>query len=75
MDIINLNNAGKIKKNLKDPTRKDTIAVPDAGFAVMRFYADNPGFWLIHCHMSWHHHSGMAAVLQVSDNKSTMKLI
>ena len=61
-----MNEEGKIKRNLIDPIRKDTVAVPDAGFTVMRFKADNPGFWLLHCHMSWHNHVGMAVVLQVN---------
>ena len=66
MYVKKLNEEGKIKRNLKDPPRKDTIAVPDAGFTVMRFKADNPGFWIMHCHMSWHNHIGMAVVLQVN---------
>ena len=61
-----LNEAGKIKKNYEDPIQKDTIPVPDAGFAVMRFRADNPGFWIMHCHIDFHNHEGMALVLQVS---------
>ena len=64
--VIDLNEAGKIPKNLKDPPIKDTVAVPDAGYTVIRFLADNPGYWLIHCHMSWHSHTGMMVVIQVS---------
>ena len=30
-----------------------------------RFHADNLGYWLIHCHMSWHNHIGMALILKV----------
>lgn len=30
---------------------KDTIAIPSKGYAILRFRADNPGFWLLHCHM------------------------
>lgn len=29
---------------------KDTVGVPTQGFIVLRFKADNPGFWLLHCH-------------------------
>ena len=67
-EVKKLNEAGKIKKNYKDPIQKDTIAVPDAGFTVMRFKADNPGFWIFHCHISFHSHAGMALVLQVNSN-------
>ena len=63
--VIDLNNAGKIERNLKNPPLKDTVIVPDAGFTLIRFLADNPGFWLLHCHISWHHRMGMAMMLQV----------
>ena len=53
-EVRKLNEAGKIKKNYEDPIQKDTIPVPDAGFAVMRFRADNPGFWIMHCHIDFH---------------------
>jgi hypothetical protein len=29
---------------------KDTISLPSNGYAVIRFKASNPGFWLLHCH-------------------------
>lgn len=29
---------------------KDTVSIPSKGFAVFRFKADNPGWWLLHCH-------------------------
>jgi Multicopper oxidase len=29
---------------------KDTISIPSRGYAVFRFKADNPGWWLLHCH-------------------------
>ena len=61
-----LNEGGRIKKNLINPPQKDTIPVPDGGFAVLRFKANNPGVWLIHCHMAWHNLIGMAMLMQVS---------
>jgi iron transport multicopper oxidase len=30
------------------------------GYAVIRFVADNPGIWLLHCHMEWHFGQGLA---------------
>lgn len=30
---------------------KDTISIPSKGYTILRFRADNPGFWLFHCHM------------------------
>lgn len=29
---------------------KDTISIPSKGYTIFRFRADNPGFWLLHCH-------------------------
>lgn len=29
---------------------KDTVSVPSKGFIAVRFRANNPGFWMIHCH-------------------------
>ena len=55
-------------KNYESPIQKDTIPVPDAGFTVMRFRADNPGFWIMHCHIDFHNHEGMALVLQARKN-------
>ena len=56
---------GKIVRNLVDPPLKDTVAVADAGFVVARFWANNPGYWLLHCHMGWHEHLGLGAVIKV----------
>lgn len=62
-----MDQAGLIQKNLIDPPAKDNVIVPDAGFTVIRFHADNPGYWLFHCHMSWHNHLGMALVFKVGE--------
>lgn len=45
----------------KYPTIRDTIGVPSNGYAVLRFKADNPGVWFIHCHVDWHVPAGLAA--------------
>ena len=34
---------GRIKRKLHRAPIKDTVAVPDGGYTVIRFYADNPG--------------------------------
>ncbi|KAK3087150.1 hypothetical protein FSP39_002348 [Pinctada imbricata] len=53
--------------NLVNPPRKDTISVPKWGYTVIRFRADNPGFWFMHCHVETHAQLGMALVLQVGE--------
>ncbi|KAL8027042.1 hypothetical protein ABFX02_14G069700 [Erythranthe guttata] len=40
--------------NLVDPPLRNTINVPVGGWAVIRFVADNPGVWLMHCHIDSH---------------------
>ncbi len=66
--VMDMDKQGLIQRNLVDPPRKDTVSVPDGGFTIVRFLADNPGFWLMHCHMSWHNELGMGFVLKVSEN-------
>ncbi|KAL6420067.1 hypothetical protein ACFW04_011924 [Cataglyphis niger] len=44
---------------------KDTVIVPNTGFTILRFKADNPGWWFFHCHFTWHTATGMNVVLHV----------
>lgn len=46
--------------------RKDTIEVPSGGYVVVRIKADNPGVWIMHCHIELHSSDGMAMVLNNS---------
>lgn len=39
---------------LANPPRRDTALMPAAGFIVLAFETDNPGVWLMHCHIGWH---------------------
>lgn len=40
--------------NLEAPMRRDTFTVPQQSHVVFRFKADNPGVWILHCHVAWH---------------------
>ncbi|XP_008553162.1 uncharacterized protein LOC103575234 [Microplitis demolitor] len=51
------------------PPTKDTLAVPSEGYTIARFIADNPGWWLFHCHFLPHLYNGMALVFRVGDQK------
>jgi FtsP/CotA-like multicopper oxidase with cupredoxin domain len=44
---------------------RDTVQIPSRGYAVLRFRAENPGVWLLHCHMLWHSATGMAMLIDV----------
>lgn len=48
---------------------KDTIAVPSGGYAIARFRATNPGFWLMHCHIEYHMHIGMRLIVKVGKKR------
>lgn len=57
-----------VSKNLnKRPVHKDTVLVPNRGYVRVRFRANNPGFWLAHCHFEWHLAIGMGFILQVGE--------
>jgi FtsP/CotA-like multicopper oxidase with cupredoxin domain len=36
-----------------NPTRRDTATLPDGGYLLLAFPADNPGMWVMHCHIAW----------------------
>ncbi|KAK7964083.1 multicopper oxidase [Apiospora saccharicola] len=46
--------------NLNNPVRRDTAMLPPAGHLVLAFKTDNPGAWLMHCHIGWHTSEGFA---------------
>jgi hypothetical protein len=46
--------------NLDNPLRRDTASLPGGGFLVLAFKTDNPGSWLMHCHIAWHVSEGFA---------------
>ncbi|EEF35293.1 laccase-2 [Ricinus communis] len=56
-----------LKYNLIDPPEVNTIGVPKNGWAAIRFYADNPGVWFVHCHLERHTSWGMDTVIIVKN--------
>ena len=55
--------------NLVDPPAMNTIGVPSGGWVVLRFYTDNPGVWLMHCHFEMHTSWGMMMAWIVKDGE------
>ncbi|XP_043517240.1 oxidoreductase ptaE-like isoform X2 [Frieseomelitta varia] len=55
------------KGEYKNPPGKDTVKIPMGGYVIIRFKANNPGWWLLHCHFTWHHITGMELVIHVGD--------
>ncbi|XP_077299198.1 uncharacterized protein LOC143920267 [Arctopsyche grandis] len=58
-----LNREGALRGNNTRPPLKDTVLVRTQGYVVMRFLANNPGIWLVHCHIDDHMVFGMGFVL------------
>lgn len=46
--------------SLTNPPRRDTAMLPGSGYLVIAFETDNPGVWLMHCHIGWHTEEGFA---------------
>ena len=57
-----------ISLNLSNPPRRDTAMLPASGYLVLAFETDNPGAWLMHCHIGWHTSEGFA--LQFLERRS-----
>ncbi|XP_057982376.1 laccase-7-like [Malania oleifera] len=55
------------KFNLRNPQVRNTIAVPVGGWAAIRFRANNPGVWLMHCHLDTHLPWGLATAFVVKN--------
>jgi hypothetical protein len=42
-----------------NPVRRDTATLPAQGYLVLAFESDNPGAWLMHCHIPFHIAAGL----------------
>ncbi|KAL3628652.1 Laccase-17 [Castilleja foliolosa] len=56
--------------NLVDPVERNTIGVPAGGWVAVRFLADNPGVWFMHCHLDVHTSWGLRMAWIVLDGPS-----
>eukprot|EP00253_Pinus_taeda_P017784 PITA_17784 len=61
------------KFNLIDPVERNTIGVPKGGWAALRFRADNPGVWFMHCHLEIHTSWGLKMAWVVKDGKGPLQ--
>ncbi|XVF20161.1 hypothetical protein REPUB_Repub11eG0174400 [Reevesia pubescens] len=55
--------------NLVDPIERNTVGVPSGGWVAIRFLADNPGVWFMHCHLEVHTSWGLKMAWIVLDGK------
>ncbi|KAK9029500.1 hypothetical protein V6N11_026614 [Hibiscus sabdariffa] len=64
----NFNNVTDPKSyNLVDPPLINTVHVPARGWVALRFFANNPGVWFMHCHFERHSTWGMDTVFIVKN--------
>ncbi|KAI8964489.1 putative multicopper oxidase [Daldinia sp. FL1419] len=52
--------SSSVTLNTDNPPRRDTALLPPSGYLVIAFETDNPGVWLMHCHIGWHTSQGFA---------------
>lgn len=57
--------------NLVDPPEMNTVSVPKNGWLAVRFKANNPGVWFMHCHLERHSSWGMDTTFIVLNGKTT----
>ncbi|XP_047324937.1 laccase-14-like [Impatiens glandulifera] len=55
--------------NLIDPPIQNTATVPRNGWVAIRFRANNPGVWFMHCHLELHSSLGMDMVWIVKNGQ------
>ncbi|XP_022950756.1 laccase-4-like [Cucurbita moschata] len=55
--------------NLIDPVERNTVGVPSGGWTAIRFRADNPGVWFMHCHLEVHTTWGLKMAFLVENGK------
>lgn len=48
------------KLEVDNPMRRDTFMLRAGGYAILAFYTDNPGVWLMRCHIAWHVSEGLS---------------
>lgn len=64
-------NASAVTPLLTNPARRDTADVPVGGWIWIAFQVDNPGAWVLHCHIAFHASSGLA--LQYVEQASKLR--
>ncbi|KAK4697824.1 hypothetical protein P7C71_g309, partial [Lecanoromycetidae sp. Uapishka_2] len=57
--------------NFNNPPRRDVALLPGGGYLAIAFKPDNPGVWLVHCHIAWHASSGLA--LQILERQEDIE--
>lgn len=59
--------------NLANPPRRDVASLPGNGYLAIAFELDNPGAWIVHCHIAWHASEGLALEFVEDQESFTME--
>ena len=46
---------------------KSKITCKNLGYTIIRFIADNPGTWMLHCHLDFHSEVGMSLLIKIGN--------
>jgi len=60
----------KAKLNTVNPLYRDTVTINANSYLVIQFKADNPGIWLLHCHIEWHMSIGFMMIVNVAPDRT-----
>jgi len=58
--------------NTRNPPRRDVASLPGRGHLALAFELDNPGAWLVHCHIAWHASQGLS--LEFVEDQALIKI-
>ncbi|KAK6433718.1 laccase, multicopper oxidase, benzenediol:oxygen oxidorectuctase, partial [Oleoguttula sp. CCFEE 5521] len=57
--------------NWANPPRRDTATLPGGGWLAIAYDSNNPGTWLMHCHIAWHVSEGLGLQFIEAPDKVT----
>lgn len=60
---------GTTALNTVNPPRRDVASLPGNGYLALAFKLDNPGAWLVHCHIAWHASQGLSLEFVESESQ------
>ncbi|KAF2108380.1 laccase precursor [Lophiotrema nucula] len=63
-------NTGSLK--FTNPPRRDVAFLPAGGWLVIAYPTDNPGAWLMHCHIAFHVSMGLSVQFLEKKNQITL---
>ncbi|XP_036340718.1 laccase-10 [Rhagoletis pomonella] len=67
--IRDLDRRGLLQRSTDDyPIQKDTVQVPPVGYAIVRFYSSNPGYWMYHSSLDPQSVSGMIGIFKIGED-------